>query len=68
MVRRTPYPGLSCPDGHGALLEMVDGKLRCVHQSHDGRPQSHRLGEVPGTRATFTLDEAEAAAKRRMTS
>ena len=67
-MARTAW-ALSCPadEAHGPLLDVA-GKLRCMHQSHDGRPRSHRLGEAPGTRATFTLDEAEAAAKRRMAS
>ena len=61
-----PYRGLSCPaaDDHGPLLEVA-GRLRCVHQSHDGHPRTHRLGEAPATRATFTLDEVEAAARVR---
>lgn len=64
MTRRTPtYVGLRCPADlrHGPLIES-HSRLRCIHQEHDGRPKTHPLGQAPATRATFTLDEAEAAA------
>lgn len=41
----------------------ADGRLLCVHQSHDGRPKTHPDGEAPPTRFIFTLAECEAAAK-----
>ncbi len=51
------YVPLSCPDGHGALLEMADGSLRCPHVSHDGRPRCHPDGPSAPTRSRFTMAE-----------
>lgn len=52
------FAGLVCPDSpeHGPLTE-VDGRMRCVHQSHDGRPKTHPLGPAPVTKSVFTLAE-----------
>lgn len=58
-------PCPAAPDRHGPLLDVPQGsgRLRCIHQEHDGRPGSHPLGAAPATRTTFTLDEIEAARK-----
>lgn len=41
-----------CPDSHGQLL-VVDGRLYCPHQAHDGRPRTHKDGYAPRTPAYF---------------
>lgn len=63
MKTRQPV-GFLCPASpdHGPLLE-IEGRLRCIHQSHDGRPTTHKLGAAPMTKSLFSLDEAIAAAR-----
>lgn len=67
MSRRAKgWAGHLCPSGgdeHGPLLQPKDGgQWHCPHQSHDGRPKTHRLGEAPPTPAFFTTAQAEGAA------
>lgn len=57
MKRARNYQPLVCPDGHGALLEMTDGELRCIAQAHDGRPKGHPDGPSAATRSRFTVAE-----------
>lgn len=63
MKIKNAYVGLQCPadPSHGSLAESETKRLYCPHQSHDGRPKSHPLGENEQTAAFFSLDQAEAA-------
>jgi hypothetical protein len=44
-----------CPDGHGALLLMANGRLLCAHVEHAGRPRSHPLGPLEPTPCFFQV-------------
>ncbi len=63
--KRAIRPGTPvCPDdGTVLILTTADGRLRCHHQGHDGRPATHPEGPAPQTRAVFSIEEIEAAAK-----
>lgn len=64
-------PGvLVCPDdeAHGILILDTAGRLRCIHQEHDGRPAGHPLGASPRTAPVFTLDRVEEAGRARLAS
>lgn len=63
---RSAVVGLVCPTGDGTVLILTaaDGRLICHHQSHDGRPASHRDGYAPPTASIFTLAEVEAGQRK----
>lgn len=65
MKPRQPYAGLLCPLDGSALLDFgePDGRLRCIHQGHDGRPTTHPLGAAPMTKSVFSLDEVLRASR-----
>lgn len=52
-----------CPvdPAHGVVQDWPTARwgFYCPHQSHDGRPKSHALGEAPPTRAFFRSNEVE---------
>ena len=53
----------ACPvnPAHGRVLDAPGERwaFYCPHQDHDGRPATHPLGAMAGTRSHFTTTEVE---------